>query len=113
MNAAGVKRAIERQGETVTLRRTSGATAHRTFFDATIRAFVASGASSVLVGSVQQVADKVLFCSEGLRAARWPLPPRHGDLIFYEDGITIVTIQGRALTWTLDEDTVYSVNAIG
>lgn len=113
MNADGVRRAIASQGETVRIRRQSGATQHRTWFEATIQAFVNTGGSTVLVGAVEQVADKVMFTDEELLAQRFPVPPRQGDLIFYADGITTVTITGRATTWTLDEDTVYAVNCIG
>jgi hypothetical protein len=86
MRAADIARLIALKGETVTLRRLSGTA--RIPFDVVIQAVVDIGAASVVVGDVQESADRVIFLSEPLSLAGWRLPPRHGDQIIYQDGRT-------------------------
>lgn len=110
MNVGAIERALARAGQDVTLRRVTGT--QRVPFEVKCRASVQTGAATVLVGSVQQAGDRVMFTSRAIDAARWPAPPRHGDQIVYDDGTT-VSVQGRATTHRVGEDMVYVVQAIG
>jgi hypothetical protein len=111
MNADGVRRALARAGETITLRRVTGT--QRVAFDVICRALVTIGGATTLVGGVQQTADRVLMTSDELDAARWPGPPRHGDQVIYDDG-TIAIVQGRAdIRRMSGGDRVFTMTAIG
>jgi hypothetical protein len=89
----GVRRALARAGEKITLRRVTGT--QRVPFDVICRALVTIGGATALVGGVQQTADRVLMTADELDAARWRGPPRHGDQVIFDDG-TIAIVQRRA-----------------
>lgn len=110
MNADGVRRALATTGQMVTLRRVTGT--HRIPHDVQLLADVQTGAAIVLIGAVQQAADRIMFTSDEIDAAKWPAPPRQADQIIYDDGTTL-SVQGRAVQYKLDEDTVFVLSAIG
>jgi hypothetical protein len=99
------------QGGPITLRRVTGTA--RIPFDVTVQAFVGSGGGAQpLIGAVQIAGDKVTMTNREILAAKWPAPPRHGDILIYQDGTTVV-VQGRAAAYTLAEDTVYVLQVLG
>jgi len=110
MNADGVMRALTTQGQTVTVRRMTGT--RQVAFSVDCLAFVDVGVESVLVGSVQQTADKIMLTDREMNVVKWPKPPRQGDQIVYGDGTTR-TIQGRAMVYRVSEDLVYVVKTLG
>ena len=79
MNADGVRRALVRAGETITLRRVTGT--QRVPFDVICRALVTIGGTTTLVGGVQQTADRVLMTGgrTGRGALVWPPSRRSVD----------------------------------
>ena len=100
MNLDLMERMLADHGRTVTLRRLTGTA--RIPFDVTVRAAVWTGSDTVLVGAVQQTADKILLTSREIDAARWPFPPRHGDQVIYEDG-RVTTVQGTVQIFPFNE----------
>jgi hypothetical protein len=110
VNADGVIRALTTQGETVTVKRLTGT--RQVAFSVDCLAFVEIGAESVLVGAVQQTADKIILTDREMNAVKWPKPPRQGDMIVFSDGTTR-TIQGRAMVYRVAEDLVYFVKTLG
>jgi hypothetical protein len=110
MNADGVRRALKRVGENITLRRLTGT--QRIPFDVMCRAKVTVGAATVLVGGIEQNADRVLMTADEIDAARWPGLPHHGDLVIYDDGRT-ATVQGRSDVTQLGADRVLTFPVLG
>jgi hypothetical protein len=111
MRIGAVVRALEINGEWITLRRLSG-TSPRLATDVLCRAKVSIGGASFLIGSTQQNADRVLMTSREIEAASWPAPPRHGDQVVYADGTTAV-VQGRADLTDLEDGSVYTLAVMG
>ena len=110
MNADGVIRALETQGEMITIKRLTGT--RQVPFSVSCLAFVEVGAASVLIGSVQQTADKIMLTDREMNETQWPQPPRHGDQVVYADGSTRI-VQGRAMVYRVAEDRVYMLNTLG
>ena len=101
---------LAKYGRDVTLRRMTGTA--RVAFDVKVRAAVWTGSDTVLVGTVQQTADKVLLTSREIDAARWPGPPRHGDQVIYEDG-RVTTVQGTVQVFPFTNDTALVLRTLG
>ncbi|HTI78894.1 MAG TPA: hypothetical protein VL614_00435 [Acetobacteraceae bacterium] len=110
MNADGVIRALTTQGEIVTVKRLTGT--RQVAFSVDCLAFVEIGVESVLVGSVQQTADKITLTDREMNEKQWPKPPRQGDQIVFSDGTTR-TMQGRADVRRVAEDLVYFIKTLG
>lgn len=79
---AAYRRAIDAVGETVTIRRYTGAGANRPYFDVAVRARVVGYAPQEMVGTIQEGDRKVILLAEDLIAAQAPLDLRKGDKIF-------------------------------
>ena len=111
MNIGSVVRAVEKQGELITLRRMTGAA--RVPFDAKIMAWVSIGAATLLIGGVEITADQIITTSIHLDEARWPGEPRHGDTVIYHDGRT-AEVQGRASSINFDNGAnSYTMTVLG
>lgn len=110
MNADAVIRALETQGQIVTLKRLTGQ--KQVAFSVDCLAFVAVGEAELLVGNTQQTGDQIMLTDREMNAKKWPKPPRHGDQVVSADGATR-TVQGRAMVYRLDDDIVYSLRTLG
>jgi acyl dehydratase len=110
MNIGVILRALDNQGEYITLRRMAGSA--RIPFDVKILAWVQVGAATLLIGGVQTTADKIITTSVQLEEVRWPGVPRHGDTIIYGDGRTSM-VQGRADSVAFDGEIAYIMTVLG
>jgi len=110
MNANGVRRALRRMGEDVILRRFTGT--QRIPSDLKMRALVNVGGAIVLVGGVQQTADKFTITSDEMDRVNWRGSVQHGDIIIYSDGRT-TAVQGRGNDTQMGRDRVITFNCIG
>jgi hypothetical protein len=110
MNANGVRRALRRTGIDITLRRTTGT--QRLPRDVRCRALVQAGAAAVLVGDVQQTADRITITSDEMDKAKWEGGIVNGDLVIYPDG-RVATVRGRAGERWLGTDRVLTFNVQG
>jgi hypothetical protein len=70
---------LDEVGETVSLRRYTGAGASRPSFDATVKARVTEFAPHELVGGITQGDRKLIVLAQDLFDAQWPVPPKKGD----------------------------------
>lgn len=78
---ASYRRAIDAVGETVTIRRYTGAGANRPYFDVSVRARVVGCTPQEIVGAIQEGDRKVILLAEDMIAAQAPLDLRKGDKI--------------------------------
>lgn len=76
---ASYRRFLDHVGETVLIRRYTGAGASRPRFDAEVVARVTEFDPSELVGTIQQGDRKLIVLAEDLFNAQFPLPLKRGD----------------------------------
>jgi hypothetical protein len=110
MNADGVMRALETQGELIIVQRLTGT--KQVAFSVECKAMVFTGAEMVVIGSVSQNADRVMITDREMNAKQWPQPPRHGDRVIRANGSTFV-VQGDADIRRVAEDRVYFLKTLG
>lgn len=80
MTAAKVAEIVDRAGETVTLRRITGAsTGSPVNTDVIVKASIRLFEPDELVGSIVQGDSLVTIAAAPAVAASWPLPPKKGD----------------------------------
>jgi hypothetical protein len=107
VNADGFLRLVSGQMgpvQTITLRR-------RNAPDVIVPAAVQIGGTSVVVGDVQQTADKIMCTDREIKAA-WADDPKHGDQVIYSNGRTTM-VQGRAEPVQFDADRVFVLRCLG
>jgi hypothetical protein len=76
------RRMLNEAGETVSIRRYTGAGANRPMFEADVIARVTGYQPAELVGTIQQGDRKLIVLAEDLLAAQFALPLKKGDKAF-------------------------------
>jgi hypothetical protein len=110
MNADAFYRAVYRVGQPLKISRLSGT--QRIPFTVTCQANVNIGGAQLLVAGVFQTADEIRCGDREMKAMQWPLPPRGGDRVEFQDG-HVSTIQGHAMTYRLETEIVYVFRCLG
>lgn len=90
MNLTLIAQAIDKAGETVTLRRV---TVGRHFVSVTTKARLVGYKPNELVGGIVQGDEMGIISDRDIALAQWPGPPRKGDQIIRDRSRTM-TVQG-------------------
>lgn len=75
-------------------------------------AAVMIGADNVVIGEMQQTADRIMLTDRQLNLAGWTDVPHHGDQVIYADG-RVTVVQGRAQVFMMESDRVFILHCMG